>query len=268
MVPCAYLRAFEPLDRLPAATRRRWIEYINGGRRITATRVVEAEARLAAVRVLRRRVPPAPEVALVRRVGDRIHVCPVDLELRNALALVDFVRMLPPEAVGAFVTAEELQRAVELTRDSPEVPHIREASWAVPLHWFVLFDPAERHYVDPPEAARPRLVYLTTAAAAVRRLEHAITVVDDATPDNDVALNLLAELDDWLESFDGGSIIELDYGGLVEVIPRPLLATDRTCEDVWTALERLADGDLLGAVAAYGAANARWAPWAHTQHHN
>ena len=83
----------------------------------------------------------------------------------------------------------------------------------MPIPWFVLFDDAERRFLQPPEGPGPRLLYLTTVTMALQRLERvqaAIDVVEDAD-------ELLAELDDiteWLGGFDGRSLLELDYAGL------------------------------------------------------
>lgn len=265
MVPLAYLRAFEPLDELPSDDRTRWRAYVDRGDGITLGTALQTEARIAAVRVLTGRDPAVAETALVRRVNGNTFICPIDLELRLAVARVTFREMLPSQVADSFVAEEEARRALDSIASAARAPHIREASWSVPLHWFVLFDPDERHFVDPPEAASPRLSYLTSATAAVTRLERAIELVDTFFEDGEDVLNVLADLGEWLDDFHPASIVELDYGTVAGLVPKQALAADRTCEDLWHAIDRLAEGDLMSAAAFYGAARSRWARLEHKQ---
>jgi len=257
MVPCAYLRAFEPLDAFPASARARWGGYVSAGAGMTTGQAIDVEARTAASRVLTGREIPHDE-ALVRRVGSRIHVCPLELELRSAVAAVAFRELVPAEVVDTFIPPAEARRALEAVHRAERPPHIREATWVVPLHWFALFDPTERHHVDPPEGRGPRLTYLTSAAAALDRLEHVVDVVDRRIQEAEPLLALLADLMDWGEQFSPDSIFELDYGGLTALVPAPLLAEDHSCGDLWQAVNALDDADPLGAAAYYGALRARW----------
>lgn len=266
MVPCAYLRAFEPLDAFPAPERERWAAYVSDGRGVTQPQAIETEEAVTTARLLQGRWPGTDDVALIRRVGERIHVCPLQLDLRAAAALDEFRRRVPDVVADAFLPDERTRRDLERLARSGRTPHTLDAPWALPLVWFVAFDPDDRHLVDPPEGRGPRLVHLTTADQAAQRLSRAIGIVEATLEDGEEVLASLAEVAAWIDGFDDRTIIELDYGGITRLLDEADLENDTTCEDVWNALESLGDGDLLGAAAYYGIARSRWSDLRHKQH--
>lgn len=255
MVPTAQLRMFAPLDTFPPRERERWAMYAASGGGLTRAEVAGAEAGLAAARLVGGRPPLRPDVAIVRRAGSRVLICPLQLELRAAHAFAAFRRTVPDVVVGQFVPEGEV---ADPTTPVGGPPHILDEPWAVPLHWFVAFDPDERRLLDPPEGVGPHLRYLTTVALALGRVERAITIVESTVDDGDEVLLALAELAAWLDAFDRDSVVELDYGRLVELVPPDVLRDDHTCAEVHNALEALACGDLFTAAATYGACRARW----------
>lgn len=258
MVPCAYLRVFEPLDSFPAADRDRWRRYVADGNGVTVGTALDHEGRRAAARMIDRRSPLDGEAAIVRRVGDRIHVCPIQLAERYAVALLAFRELVPEPAIDAFVSEEEAREAVREVERLYRPPHIQEASWEVPLRWFAAFAPGERHFVDPPEGSGPRLTYLTTVRRAMDRLDRAVGIIEATIEDGDAVVASLTELLDWLASFDDDSLLELDYGGLTGVMSAADLVTDGSCDDVWSALEALERGDVDVATVGYEALTSRW----------
>lgn len=258
MVPCAFLRVFEPLEAFPAADRRRWSRYVARGDGLTVRAALHTESRFAASRLLTRRVPVRSELALVRRVAQRAYVCPLQIAERQAVALLAFRETVPEPAVDAFVSHDEARAAVVALQRLERPPHIQAACWEVPLHWFVAFDPRERHLSAHPEGSGPRLTYLTTAAAALGRLDRVIGVVEATLQDADGIVGLLTDLVDRLAHFHDDSLLELDYGGLAELIAAPDLVTDTTCQELWTAIDALDRGDAAMAAAGYEAAHGRW----------
>lgn len=258
MVPCAYLRVFEPLDAFPEADRERWGRYVAAGNGLSVRGAASTESRVATARLLTGRQPSGEDAALVRRVGRRMHLCPLQLEERHAVALLAFRDMLPGPAVDAFVSPSEARAAMLAARRLERPPHIMESSWEVPLRWFVAFDPSERRLVDPPEGRGPRVSYLTGLRAALGRLDRAVDVVDGAIEDGDDIVDALADLVDWLTSFDEDSLLELDYGGLNELFSAGDLATDLSCEEIWRSIDCLERGDAVAALAGYEAAVGRW----------
>ncbi|WP_130648148.1 hypothetical protein [Egicoccus halophilus] len=273
MVPVAQLRVFTPLEAFPPRERERWSSYVAAGRGLNRRQVAEAEAGATAARLLTGRSPLARravdgdgldgssldgDAALVRRAGTRILLCPLQLDLRAAMAMEAFRRTIPERLVGAFVPdLRALDRLAEVS-STGRVPHILDEPWAVPLHWFLAFDPEERRFTDPPEGAGPRLAYLTTIDKAAERLERAIEVVEATVEDGEDVLAALAGLAAWVDAFDPSSLLELDYGGVSRLLTRDELAGDHTGAELWQAVESLASGDLFGAAARYGAARSRW----------
>jgi hypothetical protein len=258
LVPTGYMRAYQPLDAFPPPERAWWEAYVAAGAGVTLREALGVEARMTRARLLTGRMPRLADAALVRRVGARVHLCPLQLELRSATALRELRAEVPEPVVNALVPDAAARDALDLLAASGRLPHILDAPWGIPLYWFAAFDPQERHLVDPPEGRGPRLTYLTSAGAATRRIEDAIAVVEEAIEDGEDVLAALADVGAWLDLFDDTAIIELDYGSLVGEFTRTELEQDRTCHEVTRALEGLADGDPMAAAAYYGVARSRW----------
>lgn len=264
MVPVAQLRVFTPLEAFPPRERERWSAYVTAGRGLNRREVADAEAGATAARLLKGRAPlgrgalVSGDAALVRRAGSRILLCPLQLDLRAAMAMEAFRRTVPDGVLDAFMPDRRTLDRLDDLSGSGRVPHILDEPWAVPLHWFVCFAPEERRFVDPPEGAGPRLSYLTTCGQAAERLERAIEVVESTVEDGEDVLAALAGVAAWVDAFDPASLLELDYGGVSRLLSREELHIDQTCAELWQAIDALADGDLLGAAAYYGVARSRW----------
>lgn len=258
MVPCAYLRVFEPLDVLPEADRERWGRYVAEGGGLSVGSALHTEQRVARTTLLTGRRTDLGDAALVRRVGRRVHLCPLQLAERQAVALLAFRDLIPDAALDAFVDPREARAAFRSVEQLRRPPHIQDSSWEVPLRWFAAFEPGERHFVNPPEGPGPRLTYLTRCEQALDRLDHVIEVVEAGIEDAEVIVGPLSDLMDWIANFDVESLLELDYGGLAGVIAPADLATDLSCEEVWGAVDGLERGDAVSAVTAYEAVAGRW----------
>jgi hypothetical protein len=267
VVPSAQLKVFTPLDAFPPEERARWSAYVRDQRGLTRREVASAEEQHAARRlVLRRGRSRTVDGAAVRRLGRQVLICPLELDLRWAVAFDDFRRTVPPEVLTAFVPDEAWVEAPGVAARVGRPPQVLDAAWAVPLHWFLAFDPSERRLTDPPEGRGPRIVFLTSLEHAQQRVRRAQAVVHDAIEDDEELVDLLGGFLGWLSAFDQGSVLELDYGRLADTFSRVELETDRTCTELWEAVEALEDGDGLAAAAAYGVARARWQGRRATQH--
>jgi hypothetical protein len=264
MVPTAQLKVFAPLASFPPRERERWAAYVAEGRGLTRAEVEGAEADLAAARLVTGRSPLGPDAALVRRAGERVLICPLQLELRAAHAFAAFRRTVPDVVVDQF--APDGAATVDESLLAGRGPHILDEPWAVPLHWFVAFSPDEQRLHDHPEGRSPRLRYLTTVGQAVLRLEHAIEIVEATVEDGDEVLLALAELAAWLDGFVDDAVVELDHGRIAALQSPDAIRNDRTCAELAEALEALASGDLLAAAAIYGAVRARWSHLRARQH--
>lgn len=260
MVPTAQLKVFAPLATFPPRERERWARYVRDGGGATLEEVAALEHDGAA-RLLLGGSLDASEVALVRRVGGRVLLCPVQLPLRTAHALEAFTRTVPDAVVDQFVPAGSRTTRPALGH----VPYVLDAPWAVPLHWFVAFAPDERHLEERP-GAHPQLRYRTTVAQGVWRLERAIDIVEETLVDGDEVLFELADLAAWLTGFADDALLELDVGRVGASLPADLLRTDRTCEDLQDALDALDAGDAIGAAARYAACRSRWSQLRARQH--
>jgi hypothetical protein len=262
-VPRAQLRVFSPLESFAPRDRERWRTYVDAGGGLTRRQVADVESGAARARLLTGRTPYGPDAALVRRMGERVLLCPLQLELRASLALEEFRRTVPDAAYAAFLPRGDAGTGGTSTT---RVPHILDAPWVVPLHWFVAFGPDERRLHDAPEGAGPSLRYLSSVERATSRLAHVIEVVEERTEDGEDILAVLADLAVWLDAFDATSLLELDYAGVGRAMTAQELRDDTTCADLWEAVAGLEAGDGLAVAAAYSVAVGRWRRLQAAQH--
>ncbi|MFJ3906541.1 hypothetical protein [Streptomyces sp. NPDC090025] len=280
LVPyAAYLRVYEPLAAFPEPERGHWARYARRGEFPDA----QDELRRSLADLLP--VPPVPVPvresgdAFVATVDGVVLVCPWRTRLRSRLALAELLdgslpgpvldAMVPP-VVRAQLTADH-ERWRERNPDAR--PWIRSSVWRVPLAWFALFGDEEREYAPPgpgpgteperggaagPERGAPAgLRYRTTMAQARRRLARALKALRGAIADGPMTESLV-DVGRWLEEFHPRALVELDYGGLVQVVAAGALAADRSAADVAAGVAALRDGDGVAAQEAYGRFAERW----------
>lgn len=203
------------------------------------------------------------------RVASSTLVCPLETRPRAAAALVGFLSTETPVLRAAVLPSEESAvraRAEAVVSSLGEsATHIISATWTVPLPWFALVEPSERILVLPSDDA------VTAESGVVRRCYWRMPMADALTR-ADAAGDLLAEtigdggpsevLRDtarWLRHFDTGSLVELDYGGLVQLMDDETLTADTSAEDVAEALSALREGNATGAMAGYRRLRDFWA---------
>ena len=68
----------------------------------------------------------------------------------------------------------------------------------------------------------------------------------------------LAEVGRWLEDFHPYSLVELDYGGLVQVLSDDALSSDHSAAEIAAAIDGLAKGERELALAMHQRAQSRW----------
>ncbi len=261
----AYLRVYEPLSAFPEPERTKWADYI-------ATRgLPDPTVGLAAEHEQSRRhvvatppitVPPREsEEAFVLAVDGQTLVCPWQTRLRSWVALQVFRRELPRTVVDAClprVVQEQAEADFERWRaeHADLRPRILTSTWHVPLQWFVLFAPEERSVrlaPGPPRAA----YYRTRMVEARRRVARALHTLRRTMEENALTLGL-EEVGRWLEEFHPKSWVELDYGGLVHLLPDKVLESDDSVAEVAAGLAALARGDVTAAAEAYERLMTRW----------
>lgn len=262
MIPTPYvasLRIFEPLKSFSPSQRERW-------RRDAIPALRHDEQVLALHRVLTpERANGQPDGAYFVEIDGEVFVSPWTTTSRCLAALEDFKSSIPEQLVPLFVphgTDEGLRGALSANEDLTDPPHILTETWVVPPRWFALFTVEER--MRGRDENGPWVRMRTSMESARRQAEIALQTVISAFGPGQV-VNELEELADWLESFDEGSIIECDYGGLAGYLEQSIKAhggssieEDTSLEDVRSSLAGLASGDQIMAGRGYENLVGRW----------
>jgi len=271
----AYLRVYEPLlalgdppdERLRAAVKAAKLHRTTVGEREQSMWLKSQVA--APRRLLPAELPdgrPAPSVrtdVLVLdpaevpasengEVGPGPLVCPLELRARSAAALVTFLGDAHPALKnvlldeGGFtldaIKARTKAAMVDLTTTAA---HTLSTTWTVPLPWFVLIDPDERKLVlgsgrDDPKREMSWRTTLTDARTRAREAGELL----EATFGDSGPGRVLFETRRWLDNFHPGSVVELDYGGLVQLFADSILEADTTADEVHDILDALRTGNV------------------------
>ncbi|MFG2606921.1 hypothetical protein ACGFT2_25745 [Streptomyces sp. NPDC048514] len=258
----AYLRVYEPLGAFPEPEREHWARYARRPERPS----YQDELRRSLADLL-----PTPPIAVpVHESGDAFVleidgvtcVCPWRTRLRGWRALGEIEGELPPTVLDAVLPPVVRDQAAQdyerwLARNPDARPWIRTATWQVPLNWFVLVSDEERRYDKGTAEVPPVLRYRTPMVQARRRVARALRTLKDTVEESPL-IDGLVDVGRWLEEFHPRSLVELDYGGLVHVLPAGELEGDHSAADVAGGIEALRRGDGAAAGAAYGRLVERW----------
>ncbi|MBK1784837.1 hypothetical protein [Prauserella cavernicola] len=183
-------------------------------------------------------------------VGPGPLVCPLELRVRSAAALVGFLGEATPALRAAVLDAADATEETLRTRANSALRdlhtgtmHMLSTTWTVPLPWFSLIEPDERRLVlgDGMHDPRRELSWRTAMTDALRRVAEAEELVQETLGDSGPT-QILAETGRWLSNFHPASAVELDYGGLVQLIEDPILESDTSAEEVHSILEALRGG--------------------------
>ncbi|WP_030683053.1 hypothetical protein [Streptomyces cellulosae] len=263
IVPYAtYLRVYEPLAAFPEPERDHWARYARRPDRPS----YQDELRGSLADLLP--IPPIPVPvhesgdAFVLEVDGVVCVCPWRTRLRGWQALEDLTEELPPSVLDAVLPPVVRRQAAQdyerwLARNPDARPWIRTATWQVPINWFVLVSDAERRFDKASGDIPPMLRYRTPMVQARRRVARALRALKDAI-DEGPLIDGLIDVGRWLEEFHPRSLVELDYGGLVHVLPAGELENDHSAADVADGIEALRHGDGVAAGEAYARLVERW----------
>lgn len=180
-------------------------------------------------------------------VGPGPLVCPLDLRPRAAAALVGFLA-----TSGGVLRTAALQMDADEARnhagkviatEGAAAVHVISATWTIPLPWFSIVDPEDRHVLLGSGTEPVREVYWRCAMAdARRRVARAYSVTKEAIGDDGPA-TVLRDTGRWLERFHPHSAVELDYGGIVALMTDEELLEDTSAQDVWAILNAMESGD-------------------------
>lgn len=263
----SYLRVYEPLTAFDRDRQSFWRRYVSEGRAVAPLDgpVRQRTAVIEALGAGWTRLPDLPDEAYVLETDETLLVCPWNLRIRVAEAALSARDGVPPVLADAFVPpvlAGQAKAVVEDWRSGARVlehgvPRVHEqiATWGVPLRWFVLFDAAERRQVTAPD--RRALRYRTDIAKSRRRASRALAVLRKTVGDVPIT-EAVEEAARWLEEFHPRSVVELDYGGLVDLLSDETLTADDSAELVAAGLTGLSNGEAEEASAAYDQLVARW----------
>jgi hypothetical protein len=263
----SYLRVYEPLTAFDRDRQVFWRRYAREGRALGPVDgpVKQRTAVLEALGAGWTRLPDLPDEAYVLEWGDTLLVCPWNLRLRVAEAALNARDGVPSVLADAFVPpvlAGQARAIVEDWRSGAKVlehgvPRVHEqiATWGVPLRWFVFVDLEEREIALEP--GRRTLRYRTEISKARRRAHRGVSVLRKSLGDAPIT-EAVEEGTRWLEEFHPRSIVELDYGGLVNLLPDDVLSEDDSPGLVAAGLSALSRGDADAASTAYEKLVERW----------
>ena len=263
----SYLRVYEPLAAFDRERQRYWRRYVREGR-VVAPAEGAARQRTAVLEALGAgwtRLPDLPDDAYVIEADDTLLVSPWNLRVRVAEAALTARDGVPSVLADAFVPPVFAGLAKTVMDDwrsgsrvlERGVPRLHEqvATWTVPLRWFTFFAADERVLSLTP--GRKGLRYRTAIAKALRRGNRARAVLRRSVGEAPISV-AIEETASWLEEFHPHSIVELDYGGLVQLLPDEALKADDSPNLVSQGIAALANGDGHAASVAYERLIERW----------
>ena len=255
-------------DRLRPRPQVYWRRYVTEGRAVAPLRARAGSARrcIEALGAGWTRLPDLPDDAYVLEADDTLLVCPWNLRIRVAEAALSARDGVPPVLADAFVPpvlAGLAQAVVDDWRSGARVlehgvPRVHEqiATWGVPLRWFVFVDRRSGSCRCGP--GRRVLRYRTEISKARRRAHRALSVLRKSVGDAPIT-EAVEEGARWLEEFHPRSMVELDYGGLVEsALGRDAGARTTRPALVAAGLAALSRGEADAATAAYEKLVERW----------
>jgi hypothetical protein len=263
----SYLRVYEPLSAFDRDRQAFWRRYVADGRAVAPSEGPgrQRAAVLQALGPRWTRLPELPEEAYVLEVDGTVLICPWNLRFRVAEAALSAREDVPALLADAFVPpvlAGQAKAVVEDWRSGARVlerglPRVHEqiATWGVPLRWFVFVSAEERELRL--GAGQRVLRYRTEMSKARRRASRGLAVLRKAVGEAPITA-AVEEAARWLEEFHPRSVLELDYGGLVDLLPDEVLQEDNSPELAATGLAGLARGDIDAAAEAYERLASRW----------
>jgi hypothetical protein len=259
----SYLRVYEPLRAFDGASGARVRAALARGP-LTPERAAGHERELClraqlAARLLPRRSVDGCEVLVLGGASGEPLVCPLDTRERAAAAVLAFLDAEAPVLRASALPVPEAvarrQAEAAVAELGQGAAHVVSASWTVPLPWFALVDPEERQLrLD----GRRRVWWRVPMGRARARAAQAERIVRGGLGDGEPA-DVLAETGAWLTQFDRASVVELDYGGVVDLVDDEALRNDDSADQVRDALQALREGDTAAAQASYDRLREFWA---------
>ncbi len=259
MVPSAYLRVFQPLDAFEREEQAHWERYLVERSRVRGLPLRYADR--PTVGKLGMLAPAGGEHADVRVIDGRTYLSPWRMRMRVLAAMLSFRDAQPVELWDQFVPRQDAKRAARdlnrlRRRDPGAVAFSHQSPWHVPIRWFVLFRDEERRLAEDGEG-RLRMSYRTSTRRAMRRAENAVPALrrSELGPISE----LIVDLHQWMVSFPPGSILELDYAELCDLMTWDEMDDDHSARDIHEALDALDREEFPKAADVYQGVLTRWA---------
>ncbi len=187
-------------------------------------------------------------------------VCPRNLRLRVLESTVAFANAFA--GLGAGLIPEEAANAAdrELRQYQREHPshrsHVLASAWHVPVRWFGAFASDDREVYEVDGAPRVRYrVGIETAKARIERVLEVLRSIEMFDGPAEETAQLLG----WLDQFDQGSMVELDYDEVSDLFDPQDLVLDDSADLIQSSVAALSDGDMVRAGELYGRVVTRWA---------
>lgn len=274
MLPyAAYLRVYEPVRAFPEPERSQWERYADSADRPRRVNALDEEHGQALRRLARARpiLVPAAESgdAYVRRTGGELYVSPWQTRLRSWTSIERLVETAPPGLLASGATEDALGDFERWRKRKATIrTYIRSSTWHVPISWFLPFIPEERWLVLGPQRAEGgrgqavaaparTMLYVTSMPYARQRVGRAVRVAHTGSARASI-FGQVVVLDRWLSEFHPGSLVELDYGGLVHLIDDQTLCADESVGEVRVAVAAIERGEEELTIAMYSRLRARW----------
>lgn len=135
-----------------------------------------------------------------------------------------------------------------------EVIQTRNSTWGVPFSWFTLVYANDRMEVVEANGRVLTVRVQVPLEIAAERAGRTLAMLAEMAPELEL-FEELAEIHEWLSSFEHPGVVELDYGPVAHQVH-----PDESPADVHAGLASLAEGDLTAAAAAYHRLANRWMP--------
>ncbi|GAA4419016.1 hypothetical protein ACFQV2_37375 [Actinokineospora soli] len=250
----AYLRVYEPLSAFPDASRDRLrhlaeqspVDRADVGVHEQMMWLKSQENDLAGLPGERADGSPLPvrDLMAVRDEAGELLVCPLDLRARAAAAVVGFLSTASDPLRRATLGGAEERLRAKAGTVLGELPggavHVVSTTWTVPLPWFVLVDQEER--VVEGEDDTLTVYWLVPMRTARQRVQRAYELAE-ATFGESGPTKVLQDTSRWLAHFHESSLVELDYGGLVQLLGEDGVDEDTSAEDVNAILDAIEQPD-------------------------
>jgi hypothetical protein len=241
MIPASYLRVY-----LHESHSRTWPAHVTGPTKpvIRANdHFVWGESRA--------------EDAFVAEWEGRRWLCPRHPRLRMLEGALAFSNGNPGSFLVSESTLQTLAAELEsLLTTSPGVrSHILTSPWHVPLRWFSPFRSEEREMYNAPDGHSIR--YRAAVGKAGPRTKRAVAILESAGFDDGI-IEQVRDLDRWLDGFEPGALLELDYARVASLFSDTDLALDDSAGLVNASLSALHELDYERAGRSYGRVAERW----------